>query len=214
MSAAVWSASFCCSGRLPMAPVTASPSFSPPPCRAVRSMFTATKPAVAARRTTSRMCSVWPRFSWMTMTPGTRPLTFGLATYAMSETPSVPLISGLDTPMRGSFSRTVMPSVVAAGGGVANGLRHQPLRRRGRRGGRRWGRGRGRPRTQIAGREERHRGRGTSHDDRYSADELAPDDEPVAEVFDVLLDEITLRVVQSVHRILPELRHLYARGRP
>src|SRR2546428_14076387 len=62
----------------------------------------------------------------MTNTPGTRPLTFGLATYAMSETPSAPLISGFDTVIRGSLSRTVMPSVVAAGGGVANGCATSP----------------------------------------------------------------------------------------
>jgi len=67
------------------------------------------------------MCSVCPRFSWITITPGTRPLAIGLATYAMSEIPSVPLISGLDTVMRGSVSFTVIPSVVAAGGGVAKG---------------------------------------------------------------------------------------------
>ena len=96
-------------------------NIAPPPCLAVRSMFTARKPAVAARRTTSRMCSVCPRFSWITITPGTRPLAIGLATYAMSEIPSVPLISGLDTVMRGSVSFTVIPSVVAAGGGVAKG---------------------------------------------------------------------------------------------
>ena len=62
----------------------------------------------------------------MTITPGTRPLTIGFATYAMSGAPSGPLISGLDTAMRGSFSMTVMPSVVAAGGGVANGCTTRP----------------------------------------------------------------------------------------
>jgi len=62
----------------------------------------------------------------MTITPGTRPLTIGLATYAMSGAPSFPLISGFDTVMRGSFSFTVTPSVVAAGGGVANGCATKP----------------------------------------------------------------------------------------
>ncbi len=72
------------------------------------------------------MCSVCPRFSCMTITPGTRPLTLGFATYAMSEAPSAALIRGFETAMRGSFSITVMPSVVAAGGGVANGCATRP----------------------------------------------------------------------------------------
>ncbi len=65
------------------------------------------------------MCSVCPRFSWTTTTPGTRPLTFGLAMYAISDAPSEPLTSGFDTVMRGSVSLTVTPSGTIAGGGVA-----------------------------------------------------------------------------------------------
>src|SRR3979490_104621 len=44
----------------------------------------------------------------------------------MSDAPSVPFTSGLDTLMRGSVSLTVTPSAVAAGGGVANGCATKP----------------------------------------------------------------------------------------
>jgi len=39
----------------------------------------------------------------------------------MSEAPSAPFTSGFDTAMRGSSGLTVIPSVVALGGGVAKG---------------------------------------------------------------------------------------------
>ena len=68
------------------------------------------------------MCSVCPRFSWITTTPGTFPLAAaGFARYAMRFAPSLPLTSGVDTAIRGSFSFTVTPSVVGEAGGVANG---------------------------------------------------------------------------------------------
>src|SRR2546423_10147675 len=122
-TAALWSEIFSATERLPSAAlyVAWSVSFAAPPSRAARSMLSPTKPAVATRRTTSRMCSVCPRFSWMTITPGTRPLRLAFAMYAWRSAPSAPLTDGCDTVMRGSFSLTVTPSVVVAGGGVAQG---------------------------------------------------------------------------------------------
>src|SRR4029078_1880866 len=55
------------------------------------------------------------------MTSGERTLAFGLAMYAMSDAPSAPFTSGVETAMRGSSTFTVTPSVVAAAGGVAYG---------------------------------------------------------------------------------------------
>src|SRR6266542_6854394 len=84
-------------------------------------MLMAAKPAVATRRTTSWMCGVWPRFSWMTITPGTRAVPAGRAMYAINPLPSVPFTPGVETAIRGSSGLTVMPSVVVAAGGVAYG---------------------------------------------------------------------------------------------
>src|SRR5437867_4238730 len=126
---ASWSDSLSAVERFPSAALYAawSVSFAAPPSRAARSMLMPTNPAVATRRTTSRMCSVCPRFSWMTTTPGTRPLAAtGVATYAMSDAPSAARTSGRDTLMRGSVSFTVMPSVVGFAGGVAYGCATSP----------------------------------------------------------------------------------------
>src|SRR5207249_6002056 len=84
-------------------------------------MLIAANPAVAVRRTTSWMCGVWPRFSWITITPGTLAVPAGRAMYARSDAPSGPFTSGLETVMRGSSGLTVTPSVVACAGGVAYG---------------------------------------------------------------------------------------------
>ena len=80
-SVALWSESLSAVERFASSALYAalSASLTAPPARAARSMLIPTKPAVATRRTTSLMCSSWPRFSWMTMTPGTRALPAGRA---------------------------------------------------------------------------------------------------------------------------------------